>query len=164
MNTEEIDPIYELIVSQVKNINRDDLSDTVDQKPEFKEIEKQSVYIWIRLYLKDETSNIKEGDDFIIKYSLTGEELKSKFICFGKKNSIKDADLENQIQMITEDDPKILCLMVSEDTIQNDDSIPFLRSLFKISKHYTPQVYSREDLTFSNKRTGESFEYIDCDF
>ncbi len=164
MKQEEIDPIYELIVSQIKMIDRNDLSDQIDQKPQFKEVEKQMVYIWIRLYLKDEVLDIKEGDDFIIKYDLTGEVLKSKFICFGKKNSIKDSEFENQIQMMLEDDPKTLCLMVSEDTIQNDESIPFIRSLFKVSKHYAPQVYSREDLLFTNVRTGQSLEYIDCDF
>jgi hypothetical protein len=164
MEQEEIDPIYELIVNQIKSIDRNDLSDQVDQKPQSKEIEKQMVYIWIRLYLKEESPNIKEGDDFVIKYTLSGEELKTKFICYGKKNSIKDSELQNQIQMTTEDDSKILCLMVSEDTIQNDDTIPFIRTLFKISKHFTPQVYNREDLIFTNKRTGEIFEYIDCDF
>ncbi len=164
MEQEEIDPIYELIVNQIKSIDRDDLSDEVEQKPQSKEIEKQMIYIWIRLYLKEESSNIKEGDDFSIKYTLSGEELKTKFICYGKKNSIKDSEFQNQIQMTTEDDSKILCLMVSEDTIQNDETIPFIRTLFKVSKHFTPQVYNREDLIFTNKRTGEIFEYIDCDF
>ena len=161
---EELDPIYELIVSQVKNIDRDDLTDDVDQGPKSNQVEKQMVYIWIRLYIKEELSDIKEGDDFTIRYDLTGDELKTKFICFGKKNSFKDAEDFNQIQMTTEDDPKILCLMVNEDEIQNGEHIPFIRTLFKTSKHYKLQVYNREDLTFTNVRTGQSVEYIDCDF
>lgn len=161
---EELDPIYELIVSQVKNIERDDLTDDVDQGPKSSQVEKQMVYIWIRLYIKEELSDIKEGDDFTIRYDLTGEELKTKFICFGKKNSFKDAEDFNQIQMTEEDDTKILCLMINEDEIQIGEGIPFLRTLFKISKHYTLQVYNREDLVFTNVRTGQSVEYIDCDF
>jgi len=161
---EELDPIYELIVSQVKNIERDDLTDDVDQGPKSSQVEKQMVYIWIRLYIKEELSDIKEGDDFTIRYDLTGEELKTKFICFGKKNSFKDAEDFNQIQMTEEDDTKILCLMINEDEIQIGEGIPFLRTLFKISKHYTLQVYNREDLVFTNVRTGQDVEYIDCDF
>jgi hypothetical protein len=159
---EELDPIYELIVSQVKNIDRDDLTDDVDQGPKSNQVEKQMVYIWIRLYIKEELSDIKEGDDFTIRYE--NEELKTKFICFGKKNSFKDAEDFNQIQMTTEDDTKCLCLMVNEDEIQTGEHIPFIRTLFKTSKHYTLQVYNRDDLTFTNVRTGKSVEYIDCDF
>ena len=66
--------------------------------------------------------------------------------------------------MTEEDDTKILCLMINEDEIQIGEGIPFLRTLFKISKHYTLQVYNREDLVFTNVRTGQSVEYIDCDF
>lgn len=164
MSQEEIDPVYELIISQVKMIDRQDLSDEVDQSPALKEVEKQRIYIWIRLYLKEEVKDIKEGDDFSIKYTLSGEELKTKFICFGKMNSFKDSEFENQIQMSTEDDPKILCLMVNEDDIQIGEHIPFIRTLFKVSKHHEEQVYRREDLVFINLRTGQQFEYIDCDF
>jgi hypothetical protein len=66
--------------------------------------------------------------------------------------------------MTTEDDTKCLCLMVNEDEIQTGEHIPFIRTLFKTSKHYTLQVYNRKDLTFTNFRTGQSVEYIDCDF
>lgn len=164
MSQEEIDPVYELIISQVKMIDRQDLSDEVDQSPALKEVEKQRIYIWIRLYLKEEVKDIKEGDDFSIKYTLSGEELKTKFICFGKMNSFKDSEFENQIQMSTEDDTKILCLMVNEDDIQIGEHIPFIRTLFKVSKHHEEQVYRREDLVFTNLRTGQQLEYIDCDF
>ena len=140
------------------------MTDDVDQGPKASQVEKQMVYIWIRLYIKEELSDIKEGDDFTIRYDLTGEELKTKFICFGKKNSFKDAEDFNQIQMTEEDDTKILCLMINEDEIQIGEGIPFLRTLFKISKHYTLQVYNREDLVFTNVRTGQDVEYIDCDF
>jgi len=160
----EYDPIYDSIVQQIKQIDRDDLSDDVDQGPLSSEVEKQKVYIWIRLYIKEEMSGLKEGDDFKIKYLDSGEELITKFICFGKKNSFKDSDDYDQIQITSEDDTKCLCLMVDEQEIQTSDAIPFIRSLFRVSKHFEYQVYKREDLTFTNVRTGESVEYIDCDF
>lgn len=160
----EYDPIYDSIVQQIKQIDRDDLSDDVDQGPLSSEVEKQKVYIWIRLYIKEEMSDLKEGDDFKIKYLDSGEELITKFICFGKKNSFKDSDDYDQIQITAEDDTKCLCLMVDEQEIQTSDDIPFIRSLFRVSKHFTYQVYKREELVFTNTRTGQSVEYIDCDF
>jgi hypothetical protein len=49
MNEEiEYDPIYDSIVQQIKQIDRDDLSDDVDQGPLSSEVEKQKVYIWIQ--------------------------------------------------------------------------------------------------------------------
>lgn len=160
----EYDPIYDSIVQQIKQIDRDDLSDDVDQGPLSSEVEKQKVYIWIRLYIKEEMSDLKEGDDFSITYTETNETLITKFICFGKKNSFKDSDDYDQIQITSEDDQKCLCLMVEENIIQTGEEIPFIRTLFKVSKHFDFQVYRREDLVFTNTRTGQSVEYIDCDF
>lgn len=156
--------LYDTIVEQVKKIDRSDLSDDVDDKASTVQLEGQKVYIWIRLYIKEELSDLKEGDNFEILYTQSGEKLITKFICFGKKHSIKDADDYTQIQQVTEDDPKILCLMVEEDTIQTGNDIPFIRTLFKISKHFEYQVYKREDLVFSNVRTNQLIDYIDCDF
>ena len=161
---ENDDPFYLSIVEQVKRIDTSDLNDTVDQTPSLKEVEKQLVYIWLRLYIKEEMTDIKEGDDIDIQYLPTSEILESKFICYGKKNSIRDSEVEGDIQTSQEDDTKCLILMVDEDRIQNGDDIKFIRSLFRISRHFEFQVYRREELVFKNKRTGESVEYIDCDF
>jgi hypothetical protein len=160
----EYDPIYELIVQQVKSIDTTNLSDSVEQQPQSKEVEKQRVYIWIRLYIKETLQDLKEGDNFIIKYTPSGEFLVTKFICFGKKGSHKDAEQYDQIQITAEDDPTCLCLMVDESEIQTSDTIPFIRTLFKSSKHFEYQLYKREDLQFINERTEQVVEYIDCDF
>jgi hypothetical protein len=166
MNKEEIeyDPIYDLIVQQVKNLDTKELSEDVDQSPVYNQIERQRVYIWIRLFIKEELSDLKEGDSFSITYLESGEKMITKFICFGKKNSFKDSQDLNQIQMVSDDDPKCLCLMVDEEDIQKGEHIPFIRTLFKISKHFEYQVYRRDDLQFKNERTGQILEYIDCDF
>lgn len=160
----ELDPIYELIVQQVKNIDTTDLSDEIQQTPETKELEKQRIYIWIRLYINEVCEDLKEGDNFMIKYVPSGEILMTKFICFGKKGSHKDAEEHSQIQITAEDDPKCLCLMVDEEEIQTGEEIPFIRTLFKESKHFEYQLYLREDLQFINDRTGQVVEYYDCDF
>jgi len=158
------DPIYLSIVEQVKKIDTSSLNDKVDQTPSMKEIEKQLVYIWLRLYIKDDLTDIKEGDGINIQYLPTSEILESKFICYGKKNSIRDSEIEGDIQTSQEDDTKCLILMVDENRIQNGEDIKFIRSLFKISRHFEFQVYRREELIFKNQRTEQVIEYIDCDF
>ena len=165
MSEEEIEySIYDQLVEQIKNIDSDDLSDDVSQTPTMSEVEKQKVYIWIRLFLKEEISDIKDGDEFMIKYKSSGEELSTTFICFGKQNSFKDSEDYTEIQMLSDDDEKVLCLMVNEEDIKIGESIPFIRTLFKGSIHYQEQVYHRDDLTFTNTRTLEVMNYIDCDF
>lgn len=164
--SEELDynMIYDSLVEQIKKIETNELSDNINDEIEVSEVEKQKVYIWLRVFLKDELEDIKEGDNFKIVYLPSGEYLMTKFIAFGKKNSFKDADDYTQIQMVTEDDTKVLCLMVDENEIQNSQEIPFIRTLFKVSRHFEYQVYRREELVFTNERTGQSLEYIDCEF
>jgi len=164
MENIEYDSIYDQIVDQIKSIDSTNLSDEVDQSPSTIEIEKQKVYIWIRLYLKSEVEDLQEGDDFLINWSHSGESLSTKFICFGKKHSFKDSDGENEISMATDDDPLCLCLMVDEEIIKRSEDIPFIRTLFKVSEHYQEQVYHRDELTFTNTRTLQKVEYTFCDF
>lgn len=131
--------------------------------PTSKVVEKQRVYFWIRLFIKDEIQDLQEGDDILIKWEPSGEELESKFICFGKKGLNKDYT-DQILQYDAEDDRKILCLMIDIDQVNYNESIPFIRTLFKSSIHYEYQAYRRVDLPFINKRTGENIEYFDCDF
>ena len=159
-----ISSIYDSLIEQIKGIDTGDLTDDVKDEVVTKEIEKQRVYYWIRLYLKSEVEDLQEGDDFLINWSLSGESLSTKFICFGKKHSFKDSDGENEISMATDDDPLCLCLMVDEEIIKKSEDIPFIRSLFKISDHYQEQVYHRDELTFTNTRTSKKVEYTFCDF
>ena len=160
-----ISSIYESLIEQIKGIDTKDLSDThVDYADPIttKEIEKQKVYYWIRLYLKDEISDLKIGDDFDITYIRSGETLSGKFIAFGKKNL--NRDLDNVIvNYDPEDNPKCLCIMVDEREMKSE-KIPFIRTLFKTSTYFEYQVYRREELTFTNTRTLETCEYVDCDF
>ena len=142
------------------------ISNEIDINGEVKTeiIEKQRIYFWIRLYLKNEIKDIKPGDILRICYIPSGEILNTTFVVFGKKNLNRDLDNEI-INYDPENEPKTLCLMVDEDDIkENSDGIPFIRSLFKTFGYYEFRVYNRSELTFTNVRTGEVAEYIDTDF
>jgi len=154
--------IYDSLIEQIKEIDTEGLSDNVENNPQMKIIEKQKVYFWIRLILKEELDDIKVGDDFKITYKFSGEDLMTKFIAYGKKNLNRDLDKEI-VSYDPEDDKKILTLMVDSDELESN-KIPFIRTLFKTSPYYQFQVYKRSDLTFTNQRTNQEVEYIDCDF
>lgn len=126
-------------------------------------IEEQKVYFWIRLYLKEETPNIQIGDDVLINWTPSGEKLSTKFIAFGKKGL--DKDHHDQVSnYVSEDDKRILCLMVDERVINFSNDIPFIRTLFKTGHHYEYQLIKREELQFIIQRNGIILEYYDCDF
>ena len=157
---------YDQLLEAIKKIDTSNLS---DENPDYvnpinsKVLEEQKVYFWIRLYLKDELSDVKPGDDFEICYIKSGETLVTKFVAFGKKNL--NRDLDNVIvNYDPEDDKKCLCLMVDEDEMKTSQKIPFIRTLFKTSPYFQFQVYRREELLFSNLRTGVICDYSDCDF
>lgn len=154
---------YDTIIESVKEIDIDSVKKWEEtDNVKLKTIESQKVYIWIRLYLKEEL-DIKAGDDIIIKYIPSGESLVTKFICFGKTTLSKD-HLDEIVNFNPEDDKKILCLMVDQDIINKSDEIPFIRTLFKSGYHYQYQLVKRVDLTFTNKRTDNIIEYYDCDY
>ena len=69
------------LVEQVKTLDTTELSDEISkEEQEIKQVvEEQKVYFWIRLYLKEEDYNLLIGDDISIKWTPTGEELKTKF-------------------------------------------------------------------------------------
>lgn len=155
---------YDTIIESVKEIDIDSVKKWEEtDNVKLKTIESQKVYIWIRLYLKEELDDIKAGDDIIIKYIPSGESLVTKFICFEKTTLSKD-HLDEIVNFNPEDDKKILCLMVDQDIINKSDEIPFIRTLFKSGYHYQYQLVKRVDLTFTNKRTDNIIEYYDCDY
>jgi hypothetical protein len=151
----------EEIINTIKSIDTKKLSDDITT-PEVSIIETQKIYLWIRLYLKEEV-DIIDGDDYIMEYSPSGENIIAKFISYGKKNLHRD-ELDQIVNFDPEVDKKVLCLMVDENEINTRKDIPFIRTLFKVSKFYEFQVIRRSDLTFKNLRTNIIVDYIDCDF
>jgi len=150
------------LVNEIKEI---DTSKIVENDGNFKPrtsiIEKQKVYFWVRLYLSDEIT-VSPNDTISITYVPTGETLETTFICYSKRG----LDRDNQDEIVnysSEDDKKVLCLMVDSERIdKNSSDIPFIRSLFKISRYYDYQLLRRTDLTFKLK--GDIINYYDCDF
>lgn len=154
--------MYSNIIESIRNINDTDMVYDDNYDISVNIVEKQKVYLWIRLYLKEEIEDINIGDDFTIKYIPNGDEIVAKFIAYGKKNL--NRDLDNMIiNYDPEDNRKCLCLMVDEEDISSDKT-KFIRTLFKTSKFYQFQVYRRTDLIFTNIRTNSSVDYIECDF
>ena len=153
------------LVEQVKTLDTTGLSDKIskEEKKIKQVVEEQKVYFWIRLYLKEEDSNLVIGDDISIKWTPTGEELKTKFICYGKTGLQKDYD-EEIVNYNSEDDKKVLCLMVDEGQVNYNEDIPFVRTLFKVGRHFEYQLVKRSELLFVNDRNGMILDYFDCDF
>jgi hypothetical protein len=156
---------YDNLVEQIKTIDTEEVKDwDKNTDPDMKIVEEQKVYIWIRLYLKEE-SDVKEGDEVFMTYKPSGEKLSTIFICYGKTDLTKDHDdLEKITNFNPEDDKKILCLMVNQDHINKGTDIPFIRTLFKSGIHYEYQLVKRDELIFINSRTNDILDYFDCDY
>jgi hypothetical protein len=157
---------YDSLVEQIRTIDTNNIENWDEvSNPISNVIEKQQVYIWIRLYLKEESSNIQIGDDISMVYKPSGEKLLTKFICYDKTTLNKDHDdMEKVINFNPEDDKKVLCLMADEEIINKGENIPFIKTLFKTSRHYQYQLVRRDDLVFINDRINETLEYFDCSY
>lgn len=148
------------VIEQIKDIDTSDIPTNVESGvPSSRVIEKQRTFIWIRVYLKEELTDIEVGDLYTITYD--DELLDCQFIAFGKSNILRDND-NNIINYDTDDDLKQLCMMVDQDSLTSD--IPFIRSLFRSTPYFQYQVYKRKDLVFNNTRTSENCDYIDVEF
>lgn len=154
---------YDNLVEKIKTINTEEVKDWYSNKgSDMKVIEEQKVYIWIRLYLKEE-SDVQIGDEIFMTYKPSGEKLNTIFVCYGKTDLGKDHE-DEMVNYNPEDDKKVLCLMVNQDTINKGIDIPFIKTLFKTSIHYQDQLMKRSDLLFINSRTNQTLDYFDCDY
>lgn len=151
------------ILDTIREIDVEKVDFTVGNfKPRSEIVEKQKVYFWIRLYIKEEV-DMKPDTVVKILYTTSGEFLETKFICYSKKGL--DKDLDNEIVGYnTEDDKKVLCLMVDSDKINYDNKdIPFIKTLFKTSRFYEYQLLKRDELVFINS-DGTKLDYYDVNF
>lgn len=153
----------EQLLEKIRQIDSEGLSDEIEIVSSSKVIEEQKIYFWIRLYLSEEDNNIQIGDDIVIHYTPSGEELITKFVCYGKSGLQKDHNGE-VINYNPDDDKRILCLMIDERVVNFSDEIPFIRTLFKTGYHYEYQLVKRSELIYVNKRNGVILDYYDCDF
>lgn len=156
----EMSNLYESLREMLVNIDTKDLSNEASA-PVSVVIEEQKVYFWIRLYLSEEDSNLLPGDDITIKWK-DEEELKTKFICYGKTGMSSDGDF--MVRYDSEDNRKILCLMIDINSVNNNEDIPFIRTLFKMGIHYEYQLIKRDDLKFIVEKDNSVIDYFDSDF
>jgi hypothetical protein len=163
IENKKIDSYQQSLVDQVKqlDITNVDFSSS-DFKPRNKIVEKQKIYRWSRLFIKDELSDLKVNDVIQIEHLPTGEILKSVFICYAKKNLEKDSD-GNIVTFDGDEDKKILCLMIDIEHLESD-KVKFIRTLFQNTKWYEYQLMKRTELLFVNKRTDRSIDYYDVAF
>jgi hypothetical protein len=154
--------LYDFVKEQLKDVDTEELSDDVSDEVEIN-VDPGKVYFWTRVYLREKDPNLTVGDNIVLKYTPSGEELKTQFICYGKQGLDRDHDGEvtNYNQ---EDDEKIVCLMVEEKVINESEDIPFIRTLFKLGRHYEFQLTKRDELLFVNDSNGTILDYYDCDF
>jgi len=126
-------------------------------------IEKQRTLIWTRIFLNEEDGTLIPGDKVYIKYNNSGEVLETIFGAYNKKNSIVDDVHDNVRKYEAEDDKKVLCLAVDLDWINDtNNDIPFIRTLFKSSRHYEYNLLKLNELKiYSDKK---EFEYYSIDF
>ena len=154
---------YDNLVEKIKTIDTEEVKDWSSIRTTSSSvIEEQKVYIWIRLYLKEE-SDVESGDNILMTYKTSGEKLSTIFVWYDKRGIMKDHD-EEIVNYNGEEDRKVLCLMVNQDHINKNTDIPFIRTLFKTGIHYEYQLVRRDELLFINSRTGEILDYFDCDF
>lgn len=151
------------IIEQAKSIDVEKIDyNNVDFGPQNKVVEEQKVYFWIRVYLKEDTE-IEPGTDMTIYYTPSEESLVAKFICYAKKGHEKDKQ-QDVVNYNPEDDKRILCLMVDADRIdKKSEDIPFIRTLFRISRYYQPQILRLSEFRITDSSERE-FEFYDIDF
>ena len=154
--------LYDFVREQLKDVDTADLSDDVSKDPEV-EVTPEKVYFWTRIYMKEENHNVEIGDTITIKYTPSGEEMKTQFFAYGKTGLERNHD-DELVNFNPEDDKKVLCLMVDEKIVNESEEIPFIRTLFKLGRHYEFNVMKRDELLFVNDRNGIVIEWFDCDF
>lgn len=151
------------IVDQAKSINLEKVSfEGEDFQPKTRIIQKQKIYLWMRLYLKEEI-DIKPETKISVLYLDGQEMIETYFMFFGKKGLERDKQGEI-INFNPEDDRKILCLLVDAEKIDiNNADIPYMKTLFTLGKFYTPQYIKKYDFSFVLD-DGKQIEFYDIEF
>lgn len=151
------------IVHEVKKIDVNKVNfDGEDFEPHTKIIQKQKVYIWIRVYLKEEM-DIKPETKVIIQYLGGKESIETYFMYFGKKGLERNKDGEI-VNFNPEDDRRILCLLIDSERLDyNNHDIPYMKTLSPLSKHYKPDYFRKFDFTILLE-DGTNLDFFDIEF
>jgi hypothetical protein len=155
------------LVDSIKSIDLKNYDYNKANEEEFKAktkiTQEQKIYFWIRLYLNEEIE-IEPNDIINIVYTPLNEVLETTFICYSKPYSAK-VDVDNLTEYNPNDDKKVLCLMIDQSRInEKSDDIPFIRSLFKISKYYEDRVMRRGELKFIMVKNNKDLDFSSIGF
>jgi len=122
-------------------------------------VQKQVEYYWIRLYTKEEY-DIEPGTIIEMAHLPTGETLDLMFTNYDKKAKtvVQSDDLE---EFETEEDKKVLCLLVNMSDIYENENVEYIRSLFRKSKYYEERLLKRKDLVFGTEHKNFIAEYTE---
>lgn len=158
--------IKKTLLGQLQGLNVEDFDYSkvkdIDYVPSTKVVDKQKSYFYIRIYLNNEDSSIKQNDDVIIEYTPYSEKLTTKFIAYGKKGGDRDGG-EDLTNYESEDNKRVLCLMIDTDIINYDsENIKFIRSLFRQSRYFQYQMFRKDE--FEITHNGQKIDYYDIDF
>lgn len=155
---------HETLLSQLEAAIESSDPNNWGDEPDIKitQIEKQKVYVWIRIYLEEEDDILKSGDKLTIRYTPNNEELECVFGAYEKEGLNKNHD-DEVINYVTEDDKKILCCMIDSERINQDsEDIPTLRTFFRSSRYYTENIYRKSDLEIS--KDDKIYDYTSISF
>lgn len=151
------------IVEEIKKVDLEKTNfETEDFQPKTRIIQKQKVYFWIRIYIKEEI-DIQPETKLTLTYLDGKEELETYFMYFGKKGLERDKDGQI-VNFNPEDDRRILCLLIDSDNIDKDnEKIPYMKTLFPLGKHYQPQYIRKFDFSLV-RENGELVDFYAIDF
>jgi hypothetical protein len=154
----------ERLLNDIKSVNVEKVDfSNGNFKPRSEIVEKQKVFSWIRVFLREETK-IDADDTIRMQYLTSGEFIDMQFACFAKKGLQKDTDGEI-VNYNNEDDTKTLCIMVDLDRVNNNNSdIPFIKTLFRMSAHFEFQLLKTDELKFTNITKNIDLDFYDTEF
>jgi len=151
------------IIDEAKSIDVEKINfDGEDFLPKTKIIQKQKVYFWMRLYLKNEIEILPETK-IIMSYNRGQEILETYFMYFGKGGLERDVNGQI-INFNPEDDKRILCLLIDSDRLNiNCQDIPYIKTLFPLGKFFLPQYVKKLDFEFTMD-SNKQIDFYDIEF
>lgn len=156
--------LYDSIVESVKSIDINTIIDGNDNESvAINQVQKSTSYLWLRLYLNEDDTTTQASDTITMHYLDYDEKLALHFVCYAKTNTTQDTN-EAVVNYNPEDDKKVLCMMVEEDAITKDNKLEYIKTMFKTLPWFQKQYFRPVELTFTNERTGQVYDYYSADF
>lgn len=152
------------LIESIKAIDLKNYShNNEDFAPRVEITQKHKVFFWIRLYLHEEIE-IEPNDIVNLVYTPLNEKLETTFVCYSKPYT-SNSNNDNLTEYDPEDDKKVLCLMIDQSRVnENSDDIPFIRSLFKVSRFYEDKVLRKGELKFVIEKNDIDLDYYSIGF